>query len=120
MTPSVSIDSLKNATQEQIVKALFEQYLQHYKNPEAGDRYGLDDYTIQSVDVSMRWQQYARESSEFAASVMFSVKPSVFENSDWIAGNGETGDSGWIKNKLLIVRVLVQDGLYQLQILGTG
>ncbi len=120
MTPSISADSLRNAARQEIVKALFEQYLHHYQNSGADTSYRLDAFEIQSIDVSTKWQEYARDDNEFAAAVRFSVKPSVFEYSHWNAGSGETGDNGWIRNSFLLVRVLAQDGVYQLQLLGGG
>lgn len=106
---------MKNAAREEIVKALFDQYLSHYENPGAEDRYRLDDYEIENIDTSKKWQEYQRDNNEFAATVTFSVKPSVFEYSHWNAGNGETGANGWIKHKSDLIRVLTEDGSYQLE-----
>lgn len=111
---------MKNAAREEIVKALFEQYLSHYENPPAEDSYRLDDYRIENIDTSKKWQEYQRDSNEFAAAVTFSVKPSVFEYSHWNAGSGETGANGWIIGKFVIIRVLTGDGSYQLETIEGG
>jgi hypothetical protein len=112
---------MKNAPCEEIVKALFTQYLSHYQNAQADDRHRLDDYEVHTVDLSPRRTSIVDTGAfDFVAAVTFSVKPSVFKYSTWVAGSGEIGNDGWVRNGGIFVGVITHDGEYQLQILGSG
>jgi hypothetical protein len=119
-TPTVSIAAMGNATREEIVRTLFEQWLRHYETGRADDTYRLDDYEIHRVDLSQRVEELMNPGwLDFVADVTYSVKPSVFVYSHWNAGSAQTGENGWV-NAGIFVGVTSQNGSYYLHILGTG
>ncbi len=119
-TPTVSIAAMGNATREEIVRTLFEQWLRHYETNRADDTYRLNDYEIHGIDLSIKWELLVNQGRlDFVASVSYSVKPSVFVYSHWNAGSAQTGDNGWV-NTGILVGVSTQDGSYHLHILGSG
>ena len=108
------------ATHEEIVRTLFDQWLRHYQTRFADDTYRLDDYAIQKIDLSKKWELQVNYGwLDFVAAVTYSVKPSVFVYSHWNAGSAQTGENGWVNTGILI-GVFAKDGAYQLQILGSG
>lgn len=112
---------MNNAPREEVVKALFTQYLSHYQAAQADDRHRLDSYEVLTIDLSPRRTAIVDSGAfDFVAAVTFSVKPSVFRDSTWVAGSGEIGNDGWIRNGGIFVGVITRDGEYQLQILGSG
>jgi hypothetical protein len=121
-TPSLPVDALRNATQAQIVTTLFDLYLNHYKFLDADTRYRLDEYEIYNVEfTSPDLEEMAKKhGADFAAGVFFSVRPTVLMYSHWLAGNGTPTDIGWVEGKYLIVAVDKDNGVYMLQIIGTG
>ena len=119
-TPTVSIATMRNATHEEIVRTLFEQWLRHYETSRADDTYRLDDYEIHHIDLSQQVEELMNPGwLDFVADVSYSVKPSVFVYSHWNAGSAQTGENGWI-NTAIFVGVTSQNGSYYLHILGTG
>ena len=113
-TPTVSIAALGNATHEEIVRTLYTQYLEHYTNSHADDRWRLDDYEIHNVDASKLVEAHLNSGAfDFVAAVSYSVKPSVFLYSHWNAGSAQTGDNGWV-NTGTLVGVFIKNGAYHL------
>lgn len=113
-TPTVSIAAMSQATHEEIIKALYTQYLDHYKNSHANDQWRLDDYEIQKIDASKLVEAHVNSGAfDFVAAVAYSVKPSVFLYSHWNAGSAQTGDNGWV-NTGTLVGVFIKNGAYHL------
>ena len=113
-TPTVSIAAMGNATHEEIIRTLYTQYLEHYMNSHADDRWRLDDYEIHNVDASKLVEAHLNSGAfDFVAAVSYSVKPSVFLYSHWNAGSAQTGDNGWV-NTGTLVGVFIKNGAYHL------
>lgn len=104
----------KNATQQEIAKALFTQWLERAKTTGS-----LDDYEVIEVNAtSLAGRDYG---VDFVATVTYSVRPSKTSNRVWDAGNGRVvkGDP-WIRNKFYFIGVRRDNDVYVLDILGTG
>jgi len=85
-----------------ITRALWEDYMQRCQSTYVGDR--ITAYEIVSVT---------------AGSIVFSVKPAKMMNTDWISGNGEI-QADWVRNKVLVVKVFEDGGVWHLKIIGSG
>lgn len=70
----------------------------------------LQDYKINRVEMidTNTWN------------IVFDVLPKQEDAAKWYAGNGEEGQDGWIVNKALFVNVFQNDGLINLEVIGTG
>ena len=111
--PVASVGS--NATQQEIAKALFTQWLEHSKIDGS-----LEDYEVGNVQVITNLSG-ADYGVDFVAGVGYSVRPSKGGRSWWVAGNGIVveGDP-WIRNKGLLIGVRRDNDMYVLKIIGTG
>jgi hypothetical protein len=117
----VPITSVNQYTQEEITSILFTQWLNHFETEDADSRSRLDEYELLKVEIPKNLAFLAQEKAvDFVATVVYSVKPSVYMYSDWVAGNGTSADNIWIGNKFLIVGVDKKNELYSLLIIGTG
>jgi len=70
----------------------------------------LHEYTINNIELH----------STNVWFVDYSVLPKDGHTMEWIAGNGEFGEDGWIVHKSLFVHVVKTDGVVHLRIIGTG
>lgn len=112
---------LNQYTQEEIANLLFTQWLNHFKTEDADSRNRLDEYQILKVEVPENLAYLAQEQSvEYVATVVFSVKPTVYMYSSWNAGNGISDDNIWIRQKFVIIGIEQQKDVYSLRIIGTG
>jgi hypothetical protein len=103
-------------THEELAAALFCQYLEIYKSPQAENR--ITDYTVNAF-LDERLQNLQKEiNADFVAGVSFSVLPELY--GDWAAGNGILSDDGWVRDKFLIIGVFKRSGVYEMKIIGTG
>jgi hypothetical protein len=117
---TVPVTQAEGVSQEEMIKQLFEMYLDHYKAPEIGGRCRLEDYKIENVLLDKRIAFLANEQNlDYVGSVQYSVQIKEVP-SRWVAGNGELANDGWIVNKGLIIGVTKVDDEYVLKILGTG
>jgi hypothetical protein len=120
-TATVPSMSVNQYTQEQIASLLFTQWLNHFKTEDADSRNRLDEYELLKVEIPKNLSFLAQEKAvDFVATVVFSVKPSVYMYSDWNAGNGISTDNIWIRNKFLIIGIDKKNELYNLLLIGTG
>ena len=69
----------------------------------------LQDCTINSVE----------HDSDNTWIVSFNVLPKAGQD-EWIAGNGEYGENGWIVNKTQYIYVVKTEGVVNLKVLGTS
>jgi hypothetical protein len=113
---TILVASLSNdATQEEIAKALFTQWLEHAKTTGS-----LDDYEVIKVNV-IKALSGDRYGVDFVAGVGYSVLPSKNGRSSWAAGNGLIVDGDpWIRNKGFFIGIRRDNDVYVLDILGTG
>ena len=88
-------------TEEEIEEAFAEVYL-------SDDT--LVEYTIDEIE-------FVRGNNWM---VFFSVLPEDDHFDEWLVGNGEEGEDGWIVEKMLLISVIKIDDVIDLQILGTG
>lgn len=120
-TATVSNTSLNQYTQEEIASILFTQWLDHFKTEDADSQNRLDEYELLKVETPKNLAFLAQEKAvDFVATVVFSVKPSVYMYSNWNAGNGISTDNIWIRNKFLIIGIDKKNELYSLLLIGTG
>jgi hypothetical protein len=118
---SMSTQSADLLQRDEVVAALFTQWLEHFRTDDAGSRHRLGDYDLIRVEVEDSYLTYAQATGrEYIAGVLFSVKPTVYEYSYWNAGNGTSDDNSWVVNKWLYVGVREAAGSVTLEIVGTG
>lgn len=116
--PGISVDQY---TQEEIASILFTQWLNHFKTEDADSRNRLDEYELLKVETPKNLAFLAQEKAvDFVATVVFSVKPSVYMYSNWNAGNGISTDNIWTRNKFMIIGIDKKNELYSLLIIGSG
>ena len=115
------IQTAKNRSPEEIAGALFCQYLDHFRSPEAAISQRLRDFQVDEILSDERLEHLRNEFQvDFVAWVTFSVLPVQTAQSGWLVGNGEISDDGWIRNKQLIVGFFKHDEVYEMKIIGTG
>ncbi len=120
-TATISSKEVEDYTQEEIAKILFTQWLDHFKTQDADSQHRLSEYELLKVETPNSFSALrAEEDVDFIATISFSVKPSAFMFSSWVAGNGTVTDQAWIRNKFLFTGVKKDNNLYSLKILGTG
>jgi hypothetical protein len=115
---TLPIASVNNhATQQEIARLLFTQWLNHFKKEGK-----FDDYELLNVDIPNGLSFLAKEKSvDFVATVAYSVKPSINAHSYWAAGNGIIStEDAWIRNKGLIIGVYKDNDVYSMLGIGTG
>jgi hypothetical protein len=119
-TAKLPIKELQGLSNEEIITHLFENYLSHYKIPDRGAMCRLIDFDIVSVTHEVNLDFLAKEQNvDFVDGVVYSVQMPVLP-SDWVAGNGEFGENGWIIHKFMISGAVKVDDEYVLKLIGTG
>ena len=96
ITATMPIEAGKTLSPEEIAIALFCQYLEKYKSPQADISQRLNDYHVYNAPLS-EWLQHLREEKhvDFVATVFYSVLPTRLSYSSWGAGSGEISNDGW-------------------------
>ncbi|MGC1376700.1 MAG: hypothetical protein WA821_10765 [Anaerolineales bacterium] len=104
------------ATQEEIARALFKEWLDHDAQTRIGS---LEAYTIDEVTLTtLPGREYG---VDFVVGVVYSVNPGKEGHGNWIAGNGVASENDtWIRSKFLFIGVRRDNDLYVLDIIGTG
>lgn len=116
-TPTIPVEASSN---EDVIRQLFEAYLNHYTSPRLGGGCRLEDYRIENVQQDDRISFLAHEQNvDFVGTVLFSVRIKEVP-SGWVAGNGALASEGWIIHKFLIVGVSKVNDEYVLKLIGTG
>ncbi len=117
--PSMAATDAAGMPHEEIVRRLYQQYLDAYRIAAQPDDRRIVDYEIHSVELKPALQTTAAEHGvDQIASVRFSVQ-SVLPYT-WVAGNGELAPQGWVRDKILLVGLKEEFGRYWLTLLGTG
>ncbi|MBQ5441570.1 MAG: hypothetical protein IIU36_04825 [Firmicutes bacterium] len=105
-----SNDQPAEKTDEQVIEELFMAKLEAMNEQSTDDK--LLEYRVDSVNIlSDEAKQEIIDSydeyvdTDVLASVTYSIKPEKGEESVWAAGNGETGEDGWIINKVSCERL---------------
>lgn len=109
----IPVSEVKGLSDIEIATKLFTMYLEHYKaetNP--SDLSRLIDYKIEEV-------REVNNHDETVFSFIYSLHPYA-KHSAWVAGNGEPNEDGWILKKILYVRLIKEDDLFTMEIIGTG
>ena len=109
--PAVPVAWMAGFQSEDVGWELLDRWLDHFSAPEVGRKDRLTDYAIHEVALESSGED------QWLLRVSFSVQPAA-PDSNWIAGNGVMEDS-WIRNKLLFVTVIQEDGVYRLGELAT-
>lgn len=121
ITTTLPLKTAEILSSEEIALALFCQYLENYKSPQADISQRLNDYQVYNAPLDERLQNLRQEFFvDFIAWVSFSVLPTRIMYSGWAAGNGDISNDGWIRNKLLIIGIFKHDEVYEMKIIGTG
>ena len=121
LTATLPIETGERLSPEEIGIALFCQYLENYKSPQADISQRLNDYSVYHAPRDERLQHLRNEFQvDFIVWVSFSVLPTRTMYSGWAAGNGEISNDGWIRNKSLIVGIFKHEEVYEMKIIGTG
>lgn len=104
-----------NATNEEIARLLFTQWLEHVKMTGS-----LEDYEV--LNISSAPPVYGLDYRlDFVVGVTYSVKPIESEKAKWIAANGIVSENDpWIRGKFFLAGVRLDDEVYTLHIIGTG
>ena len=84
---------------------LINKWLSIYKNKKSCKIDWLSDFKVIGIEKNM---------------VTFDVKPVDMKKTNWLAGNGEIKNDGWIRGKLLFVETEEKDGLLKIKSIGTG
>lgn len=119
-TAAIPIKDVKELSKEEIIKKLFEMYLNHFKFPNLGGRCRPEEFKIEDIHMDQIVAFTAKNQwVETTAWVEYSIKIDEVP-SNWVAGNGELAPNGWISHKRLIIGFLEIDEQYVLILVGTG
>jgi len=92
---------------------LITMYLEHYKN--TSDELAnlkLKDSKIQKAEV------YKSDEAGFMFNAIFSVLPVM--DGAYLAGNGASGEKGWINDKCMFIKAIKINNTYQMEDWGTS
>ena len=123
ITITMPIEAAEALSPEEIVIALFCQYLEGYTHPQTDiyrDIYRrMDDYRVYNVS-SEEWLQHWLEEGhvDFVAEVHYSVLTTPNMISDWWGGSGDVSKDGWIRNKQQVVGFLKHNEVYEMKLFG--
>jgi hypothetical protein len=120
LTVTLVMDTTGNLSSEEIVRSLFEKWLNQFQPDGIPDNYKLDGCQIDNVTVySMDINGLAKANDmDFVAKISYSVKPHTSNATHWCAGDGTPGNDGWINLKVEWVVIKKVDNLYILKALG--
>jgi hypothetical protein len=118
--PSLPIDTLANATQEDIAVKLYSIYLEQFKDESTDKSIQLVDFKIIGATLSPFSLKCAKDLGlDAIIDVQYSVEPAIFLYSDWNAGTGSSdGSSNWINDKLATLALYKSDRSYTFKLLG--
>lgn len=104
--------SQNNLSLEQIAKMVFENQMQYVEEPNYPDESRIKDYKINTIKID------EIRDTGFVFSVDYSLLPAT--DKFVLAGNGITGQNGWINHKFHFVEVLNDNGIYRITSMATG
>ena len=117
-TATIPIKDAKKLSKEEIIKKLFEMYLEHFKSPDLGGICRLEEFKIENIKMDQIVAFTAKNQwVETTAWVDYSIKIKEVP-SNWIAANGELAPDGWIIHKSLIIGFIESDEQYVLILVG--
>lgn len=119
-TVALETDPFGNPSSEEIVKGLFEEWLDQFLAEGVPDDYRLENYQIDKITIySTDMFDLAKANDmDFVAYIVYSVKPQVNNCARWWAGDGMPGEDGWINQKVEWVVVKRDQNIYTLKVLG--
>ncbi len=117
---SLPVDTLANATQEDIAEKLFSMYLEQFKDESTDKNIQLVDFKILGATQSSFSLKCAKDLGlESIIDVQYSVAPAINPNSNWIAGTGNTdGSNNWIIDKWATLGIYKTGRSYTFKALG--
>ncbi|MFI0607293.1 MAG: hypothetical protein ACH37Z_05270 [Anaerolineae bacterium] len=101
---TMTVSEAESMSEAQILTELFSDYLQSHIDASVPDSCRLKEFRIEGAEPGSIW---------------FSVLPDS-PSSNWWAGNGGPGESGWIVDKFLFVKTERRGDDYAMEIWGTG
>ncbi len=103
-----------NSTQKEVIaEQLIVEYLSRYKGIMVPQQEKLKDFSIEEIEGVKE-----KSGGKFRFIVTYSVKPAAKHQSNWIAGNGVTGQKGWINKKVAYVYVNKEGNTYSIEDMG--
>lgn len=111
--------AIQGDTQEQIAKALFRTWLEHYKTNPGDPQSRILDYTIEKVEIPEMWKYCAPLlQADFIASVAYSVEPVTNPPARWADSGHWSSVDNWIKDKHSNIAVRKMGTAYYMELLG--
>lgn len=117
---SILISTLKNMSQEEVMKALLHKWLEYHKTSLVSEYLRLKDYKIENIKVIGYCPPPDKNTTKFLGEVTFSVQTGIAHPGDWIAmpGNISFGEDNWIYHLAPYVSVSAKNGIYTLDFEG--
>jgi hypothetical protein len=117
---SLPVDTLANATQEDIAQKLYSMYLAQFKDETTDKSIQLVDFKIIGATLSPFSLKCAKDLGlESIIDVQYSVEPAIYLYSNWNAGTGSSdGSSNWINDKLATLAIYKSGRSYTFKLLG--
>jgi poly-gamma-glutamate synthesis protein (capsule biosynthesis protein) len=114
--PSMLVKETEGLSQEEIVRRLFEQWLEHYQAPVWSGMERITAAEISAISVDKSGQANpAPEGVETVARVVFSVRPQAPGFSEWEQGDGQVTLDGWVRDKSRSTALRQSGGRYWLE-----
>lgn len=107
------VDGSQRNELEKIAKQTIVDILEKNMGSDIPERQRLKDYKINNI------KALNGDISYFGFSVDYSVQGAI-ENTDWVAGNGETGKNGWVLNKVQYYTLKKEGNSYKVESSGTS
>lgn len=118
-TTEMPVSKTLDQTNEEIAAQLYSQYLEGYQSAALPDFCRLNAFDVKGVKVDPTLVPFKEEMGvDFMAWVRYSVQPVAYGL--WMAGNGISGEDGWVLDKWMIVGLTRAGEVIKLTIHGTG
>lgn len=117
--PDITVHNVAGMTELEIARTLFGQYLQGYQLNIVPAVCKLKSFEVKDVSIAPELEFFREERGvDMMAWVTYSVQAA--SPGYWLAGNGVSGEDGWVLDKSMIVGLTRVVDDYKLTIHGTG
>jgi hypothetical protein len=113
---------ITSQSRKAIIEILVTVWLNHFVSTNVPEEIRLEKFTIDSIDIEDSPNLPVSYKPDFTAVVTYSVKPTVSLSSNptswWVAGDGRSGDDGWVRYKRDYVGIIKTGDFYEIRIWG--
>ncbi len=109
-------------SREKLARVLLKQFFEHFKSADAGSKHRIEEFKIHEVRIFDVDKSDPERSNncDYGVHATYSVRTTIWNFSDWRAGNGHEASGNWMRNKGEFFGVYKKDSDHCLKRIGTG